>query len=117
MKHGFSQLALLGQVTHSLSWIGDASGKLPYNRLLSELATNRPGANFLFADRQARMRRVATRPGIDITELLFAEAGAKDKFDQVGLVFGRYVEHRYQLFGLIDRADGINILGPDPPWL
>jgi hypothetical protein len=48
----------------------------------------------------------------DITELLVAEAGAKDKFKQVGLVFGRYVEHRYQLFGLIDRADGINILGP-----
>ena len=66
-------------------------GKLLCNRLLSELATNRPGANFLFADRQDRMRRVATRPGIDITELLVAEAGAKDKFKQVGLVFGRYV--------------------------
>src|SRR5258707_14495496 len=46
-----------------------------------------------------------------ITELLVAEAGAKDKFKQVGLVFGRYVEHRYQLFGLVDRADGIDVLG------
>jgi hypothetical protein len=32
-------------------------------RPLSEKPTNRPGANFLFADRQARMRSVATRPG------------------------------------------------------
>ena len=30
----------------------------------------------------------------------------------VGLVFGRHVEHRYQLFGLIDRADGIDVLRP-----
>ena len=35
----------------------------------------------------------------DITEFLVAEARAKDKFKQVGLVFGRYVEHRYQFFG------------------
>jgi hypothetical protein len=30
---------------------------------LSEMPTNRPDANFLFADRQVRMRRVATLPG------------------------------------------------------
>jgi hypothetical protein len=36
----------------------------PAFRQVAEKPTNRPSANFLFADQQARMRRVATRTGI-----------------------------------------------------
>ena len=49
--------------SYSIRSVFSAKRTISLTGLLSEMPTNRPGANFLFAHQQARMRRVATRLG------------------------------------------------------